>query len=143
MTVKSTTSELQTKGFVEDKISQAKRKEFMSFLICTKTDEIIAYVFLKNIDWNIPKSEMGFFIDKAFEGKGIISKAVAEIVKHSFSVLGINKLFMRIEEENKASLKVAERNGFLLEGKLHSDFKSSNGELLDVLYYGKVSGQKK
>ena len=43
---------------VEDKIY------FPYFVIDTNTQKIIALVDLKNIDWNIPKGELGCFVAK-------------------------------------------------------------------------------
>ncbi len=36
----------------------------------------MGFIDLKNIDWRVPKSEIGFFIDTDYAGKGITSKAL-------------------------------------------------------------------
>jgi ribosomal-protein-serine acetyltransferase len=137
VTVRSTETIEATKKYVYERIYLAEKREFISFILVSKeTASVLGLIFLKNIDWNIPKSEMGFFIDKEYEGKGIITKGVSAVVRHSFTELKLNKVFMRIGEDNPGSKRIAEKSGFKFEGNLRNDFKSHNGELLDVLYYG-------
>ena len=107
------------------------------YLIIDKiSQQIIGTVFLKDFDWNVGKVEIGFFIDKDFVNKGIISKAVSFVIDYAFKELKLNKIFMRVSEDNLPSRRVAEKNNFEVEGKLRRDFKTSDGELIDVIYYG-------
>lgn len=139
LTVKSTQNIEATKRYIQERMYLSDKLEFISFIILLKGQpDIAGLVFLKNIDWNIPKSEIGFFIDKDLEGRGIITEAVKVVVKHSFEKLHINKLYMRAGEDNPGSSRIAEKCGFRLEGKLRNDFKAHNGQLLDVLYYGLI-----
>ncbi|MCL5028997.1 MAG: GNAT family N-acetyltransferase [Bacteroidetes bacterium] len=48
----------------------------------------------------------------------------------------MNKVFLRIAEDNISSRRVAEKNGFIVEGILRQDFNISEGERIDVIYYG-------
>lgn len=123
--------------FVADRILSWEKREFISFVILDKGSlKIIGTVFLKDFDWNVGKVEIGFFIDKDFENKGIVSKSVSAIIQHAFNELKLNKIFMRVAEDNLSSRRVAEKNNFEVEGKLRKDFKTSDGELIDVIYYG-------
>jgi RimJ/RimL family protein N-acetyltransferase len=137
VTVRSNETLESTRKYIYERIYLAEKREFISFILLPKgSSSVLGLVFLKNIDWSIPKSEIGFFIDKDQEGKGMISKSVSEIVKYSFSELKLNKIFMRIGEDNPGSKRIAEKSGFKFEGNLRNDFKSHDGKLLDVLYYG-------
>jgi ribosomal-protein-serine acetyltransferase len=136
-TVRSTTTPAATQQYITEKIMLAEKLEFISFVIVSSEHRgILGLIFLKNIDWSIPKSEMGFFIDRGFEGKGIISRGVWVVTNYALKNLKINKLYMRVGEDNPGSRRVAEKCGFALEGKLKNDFKSYDGSLLDVYYYG-------
>ena len=126
-----------TTAHIIERLKLADKKEFFTFVISDNSSEkIIGAVFIKDLDWNIPKGELGFFVDKDHEGKGIITKSVSIITKHCFVTLGLNKVFMRIAEDNISSKRVAEKNDFQAEGFLRKDFKTSEGKLIDVLYYG-------
>lgn len=122
---------------ITERIKLAEQREFFTFVILDNiTGHIIGSVFIKNLDWNIPKGEMGYFVDKDYEGKGIITKAASLITDFCFSTLGLNKVFMRIAQDNISSMRVAEKNNFQAEGILRRDFKTSEGKLIDVVYYG-------
>ena len=126
-----------TTAHINDRIRLTEKKEFFTFVIFDNLlNKIVGTVFLKELDWNIPKGEIGFFIDQAYEGKGIITKSVSMVKNYCFNTLGLNKIFMRIAEDNSGSKRVAEKNDFKMEGILRKDFKTSEGKLINVVYYG-------
>jgi ribosomal-protein-serine acetyltransferase len=125
--------------YIDQKMQQAEAKENFCFVIENiENHELVGAVFLKSFDWSVPKCELGYFVDYKSEGKGIISKALKQIINYCFSVLRLNKLFLRTAIDNTGSKKVAEKNGFIKEGILRKDFMTENGELIDVIYYGLV-----
>lgn len=101
-----------------------------------ETGNLIGYVCVKNIDRNIMKCELAYFVDKDFEGKGIISKAVSDTIAFCFRELGMNKIFICTSIENSASQRIATKHGFVEEGVLRQEFKSADGKLEDVKYFG-------
>jgi RimJ/RimL family protein N-acetyltransferase len=135
-TIASTKTESETKSYLTGLLEQMEEKRFYSFLIRDSGNQIVGTVFLKDLDWNAMKAEIGFFVDKDHEKRGIISRSVSLIAGYCFEELALNKLYMRIAVSNQASISVAEKNGFLCEGILRSDFKTSESELIDTLYYG-------
>jgi len=125
------------KSLINERINLSKKKEFFTFIVNDRlTDEAIGAVFIYNFDWIINKAEIGFFLDRNFESRGIITKSVLCIANHCFTTLGLNKIFMRISNDNISSKRVAEKSGFEIEGVLKKEFKMINGELVDMNYYG-------
>ncbi|HEX8459901.1 MAG TPA: GNAT family protein [Segetibacter sp.] len=125
------------KKFTEQKVRQAIKKEQYYFVVTLQSSgKIIGSIILKNIDWSIPKGEFAYFIDEAYEGKGITSKAIKWLTNHAFTELGMLKLYIKINPENWGSKKVALNNGFELEGLLKSEFRTGLGALTDVERYG-------
>jgi len=116
---------------------QYTNKELYPFGIYVEKS-LIGFVSIKNIDWRVPKGELGYFIDESYEGKGIISKAVKQICKHAFQELKMEKLFIRTGPDNLGSQKIALKNGFRQEGILRNEFRVSSGELIDTIYFGKL-----
>lgn len=55
--------------------------------------------------------------------------------------LELARLWLQIEPENVASQRVAERCGFVREGRLRSHFEGRGGERVDVLIYGLLPGE--
>jgi len=101
-----------------------------------ETHKLIGYVSIKNVDRSIMKCELAYFIDKDFEGKGIITKAVSEVIKFCFADLRMNKIFICTSLENLGSQKIATKHKFVEEGILRQEFKSAEGILEDVKYFG-------
>lgn len=127
----------ETKVFVPDVIQRAANKTYFPFVIIDTTNStVIGYVDIKSIDWSIPKAEIGYFIDKNYENRGITAKAVRKIISYAFDKLEMHKLFLRTHESNIGSIKIAEKNGFKKEGIIRSDYKMTSGVIIDVIYYG-------
>jgi RimJ/RimL family protein N-acetyltransferase len=79
-------------------------------------------------------AELGYWLAEPFWGKGIISKAISEMVDYTFSTFDIDRIFARPYGTNIPSQKVLEKNEFILEGKFEKTL-IKNGELLDELIY--------
>jgi RimJ/RimL family protein N-acetyltransferase len=59
-------------------------------------------------------------------------------LEYCFKTLNFNKVFLRTHISNIEAKALAEKCGFILEGKIRSDYKTSSGEIVDLLYYGKL-----
>jgi len=123
--------------FILNRAELARRREAFSFILFDN-HKPIAGLTIKNIDWTIPKGELGYYIDEQYEGKGITTRFVEHICNYAFDQLQFNKIFMRIRDENTGSKKVAEKNNFKVEGHLLKDYRNFENELVDVIYYGKL-----
>lgn len=118
---------------------EIKDRSYFPFILCDKsTKEYIGLVDIKRIDWAIPKAEIGYFIDANYQGKGIISKAVAAVMVYVEKEYQFKKILCRAHSENLGSIQIALKNGFQLEGIIRNDFKTSKGELVDLNYYGRI-----
>lgn len=85
-------------------------------------------------DIHCKNAELGYWLAEPFWGYGIITKAISQMVDFAFNTYDINRVFARPFGTNKASQRVLEKAGFVLEGRLEKVlFK--NGEYLDELIY--------
>ena len=66
-------------------------------------------------DVNRLNAELGYFIGRAYWGKGYATEAIRQMIDYSFSNLPIERIFARPFGRNKASQKVLEKAGFKLE----------------------------
>lgn len=140
VSVKAVKDTASAEHYVAQKLKEAKNREAYSFVVYdTKAKKPAGMVFIKRIDWSIPKAELGYYIDKNYEGRGLASESLALLVNYSFNTLKLRKLVMRIAPANKASRRVAEKNGFEIEGLLKQDFKTFDGTVIDLYYYGRVT----
>jgi RimJ/RimL family protein N-acetyltransferase len=72
---------------------------------------LIGIISLKNIDLDNKNSNLGYWIGELYWGNGIASESVALVINHAFSVLGLEEVYAYVYSENKASMRVLEKNG--------------------------------
>lgn len=79
-------------------------------------------------------AELGYWLAEPYWGKGIVTRAVVQMVAYGFKNWDITRIFARPFGTNYASQKVLEKAGFILEGRFEKTlFK--NGEFIDELIY--------
>ena len=70
-----------------------------------------------SIVWGSARSaQVGYWIDEAYAGRGIIPTALAMAMDHCFFVVGLHRVEATIRPENHASRRVVEKLGFREEG---------------------------
>lgn len=140
-TVSQTKTLANTLQYCQTIEQRRKNRTYFPFIISDKTgdaERFIGLIDVKNIDWNIPKAEIGYFIDANYEGQGIISNALSSVLDHLEQTFRFKKLLCRASGDNLGSINVALKNGFELEGIIRKDYKTTNNEIVDLHYYGKV-----
>ena len=65
---------------------------------------------------SIRSASVGYWVDAAFAGRGIVPTAVALVVDHCFAAVGLHRIQVDIRPENAASLRVAAKLGLRQEG---------------------------
>jgi len=121
---------------IEQKI---KDKSYFPFMIIdVETNSFIGLVDVKNMDWNVPKAELGSFIDTDYEGRGIITKATTLVIDYLIENYHFKKLLCRANSINIGSISVILKNGFQLEGTIRNDYRTTKGEIVDLNYYGRI-----
>lgn len=136
MTVFHTNTMSHARSFVEEKIREARSQEFMLMMIHNEQGRLIGMGHIKNFDRFVKKCEISYFIDRDYINKGYATRAIREMIQYIFSKMDIEKVYCRIDPDNKASIRVAEKSGFQLEGHLKKEFRTGDGEIIDILYYG-------
>lgn len=88
------------------------------------------------IDWQVPKLEIGYWLRTSETGKGYITEAVNALTRFAIQTFGAKRLDIRCDADNIASARVAERCGYVLEGRLRHNRRNTSGEWTDTLIYG-------
>ena len=152
ITLSSCATLLKTQEFLNKNRRKQNEKEGYSFYLRnTETQKLIGYICIKNVNQSIMKCELAYFIDKDFEGQGIISKAVSETVAYCFDQLQMNKVYICTSKINAASQRIALKLGFQKEGILREEFKNgTRGDaesseakaiLEDIVYFGLLKSE--
>jgi [ribosomal protein S5]-alanine N-acetyltransferase len=79
-------------------------------------------------------ASVGYWIDRARAGQGIVPTAVALATDYCFTELGLHRMEVNIRPENAASLRVVEKLGFRYEG-LRRDYLHIDGAWRDHRSY--------
>jgi len=95
---------------------------------------------LHRLDWELRRFEIGYWRRAGLQGLGIVSEAVRALGRMAFDRLDARRVEIRMDAENAASRRVAERAGFTFEGLLRRDSLSVRGEPRDTRLYSRVRG---
>ena len=114
-------------------------RENLRYLIFKRdTNEFVGSTGFHNIDWNVPKFEIGYWIDTRMSGQGYMVEAIDRLTHLALEELGGKRVEIRCESENRKSRAIPERVGYELEGILRNEDLSVDGErLTDTCIYAK------
>lgn len=87
-------------------------------------------------------AEIGYWIDKKHEGKGIITRCCRVLIDYLFGIRGLNRIQINCNVENRRSRAVPERLGFTLEGT-HRQVEYINGRFGDWAVYAMLKDEWK
>ena len=112
-----TKSAEDTKSFIESSLFNYEANDGFSAGIWYQ-DQLVGTIGLHKMDIINKKVEMGYWLSKDFEGRGIMTKSCKAMIQYAFVALNINRIEIRAGVENIKSRAIAERLGFQLEGVL-------------------------
>jgi ribosomal-protein-alanine N-acetyltransferase len=70
-----------------------------------------------SIVWGSARAaQVGYWVDEAYAGRGVVPTALAMAIDHCFLVVGLHRVEASIRPENHASRRVVEKLGFREEG---------------------------
>jgi diamine N-acetyltransferase len=97
------------------------------------TWRLIGSLAFNEIDWRNRAAEFGIMIgDKTFWNRGYGTEAVRLLVNHGFKTINLNRIFLRVFENNLRAIRAYEKAGFVHEGRLRqAEFR--DGKYIDVL----------
>ena len=104
-----------------------------------KSDKHIGNIALNDIDWVNRIANLGIMLgDKKFWGKGYGTEATKLIVDYAFDKLNLHRLWLGVLAEHFAAIRVYERAGFKVEGRLRQELYLE-GEYNDKVIMGMVN----
>ena len=66
--------------------------------------------------------EISYWLAREYTGRGIMTRALREMVKMGFEIMNRHRVQLTIDIDNTASIATAARAGFICEGTLHKYF---------------------
>jgi RimJ/RimL family protein N-acetyltransferase len=111
------------------------RKDRADYTI-TYNGEPAGLIGLLNIDIKNRKAEYYIMLGGGeYKGKGIATIATEMLIKESYNIYNLNKIYLYTEVENISAQKLFERIGFINEGLLKEDI-IHEGRKVDRFVYG-------
>jgi [ribosomal protein S5]-alanine N-acetyltransferase len=107
----------KTQGWIKQNIERYQIDGFGLWVVCLKdSNEFLGDCGLvkQQINGKL-EIEIGYHISKEHWSKGYASEAARACMEHGFYQLGLNKLISIIDPRNIASIRVAEKIGFIQE----------------------------
>jgi RimJ/RimL family protein N-acetyltransferase len=89
-------------------------------------------------NWDVGSFEIDYWARASAEGKGYISEAVKLLADYAFAALDARRVMIRCDARNTRSAAVAERMGFVCEGRLRHDSLAQDGTLRDTLVFALI-----
>ncbi|MEU4268784.1 GNAT family N-acetyltransferase [Streptomyces sp. NPDC026092] len=137
-TVPPVYSEGEGEAFVRRQWSRAESGAGYSFVVVRRRDARPAgMIGLWLRDLPEGRATLGYWIVPSCRGEGAAAAALTTVSAWAQGELGIPRLQLLLEPWNEASVKTAERAGFVREGLLRS-WQEVGGERRDMVMYGRV-----
>ncbi|MDP4084363.1 MAG: GNAT family N-acetyltransferase [Bacillota bacterium] len=115
------------------------REDLRLHIFLKNTGQFIAASGLHRINWDVPKFEIGYWIDTRYSGNGYMTEAVQGITCLAFQTLHANRVEIRCDAKNVKSRAIPEKLNFVLEGILKNDGVSADGkEVRDTCIFAKI-----
>ena len=117
------------------KICAKQFKEKISIPLCIKfKGEIVGGTGFNNFNWEYKTAEIGYWLAKKHNGKGIVTKSVQRQLDYAFDELKLNRIVLKCVPTNLKSRKIAESLGFTNEG-IEREGGFHHGEFVDFVIY--------
>ena len=125
--------------FIGRSIAQAADDNGLTFgIVC---DGVLAGVLGQHhIDSLNRKTEIGYWLDLAHRGRGIVTRSTARLTDYAFNEQDCNRVVLHCAVGNVKSRAVAERLGFVQEGILR-EAEWLNDHYVDLVVYSMLKSQ--
>lgn len=105
-----------TRGYIEFLNRQYKKGTYADWGVFLKSEgRLIGTTGFADFDFENNTGEVGYVLNPAYQGNGYMSEAVLAVLSVAFDRIGLERVDLRIMEENKPSMRLACRLGFYFE----------------------------
>ncbi len=101
--------------FIHDAQENAAAKKEYQFGIW-QGERLLGMVGTHAVNWGNRSTSMGYWLDAAAQGQGIMTRACQVLIAHIFEAMGLNRIEIRCATGNNGSCAIPRRLGFHLEG---------------------------
>lgn len=99
------------------------------------TNQMIGDCGFNRFDAYSRSAVLAYQLSRDYWGRGIMARAVAEVLRFGFERLDLHRVEATVHTENRRSVRVLEKLGFRREGTLR-DYRFAHGASYDCFIYG-------
>lgn len=131
--IDSTKEIADTKDFIHSVLFLPKEiRDLVTVIIYN--EQKIGLIGFKLTDFVNKKTEIGYWISKEFENKGIVTKSVVKMIDYAFNNLELNRIQIKCGIGNEKSSKIPKKLNFKFEG-IERSAELLNGKFIDAEVY--------
>jgi len=120
-------------------LRKQKSREKVFSIVENASGSLVGLIGLHRIDHYNGHAEIGYFLNPEWWGRGYATEAVSLATEYAFFWLHLRKVYARVFETNLPSIRVLEKNGFRLAGRLKRHQYVPGEGFVDVLIYEKFN----
>jgi RimJ/RimL family protein N-acetyltransferase len=90
------------------------------FAVLSPDGEFLGFTGLVDLDAEARQGEIGYVVTRDARGRGVAGRSLRLVTDWALGGLGLQRVELHIDPENEASIRVAERCGYVREGVLRS-----------------------
>jgi RimJ/RimL family protein N-acetyltransferase len=99
------------------------REDFRFTIIHKASGDYIGMTGLHYVNWIIPRCEIGYWMRTSYTGQGIMTEVVTGLTDFAFTHCLMERVNIRMDTENGASVAVAQKCGYVQEGILRAEMR--------------------
>ena len=112
-----------------------KNNDWIFWAICLDDNpELIGTICLWNISPRDSKAEIGYELLPRYQGKGIMQEAFMEVIRYGFDEIQLDLIEAVVHRDNFKSIRLLDRNGFIIKGRLNEFEPDVKGDTAMVVY---------
>lgn len=125
----------ETRTFVDSAVAEADVPERSGFTLAVTVDgEVVGTAAVWTTSAADRTGELGYTLAKESWGQGLGTETAGLLLQHAFGPMELERVEATCAPENTGSMRVLEKNGFALEGRLRGH-KKVNGTRRDSLLF--------
>ena len=133
---------LEATQFIDKINNSIKNNESIYWGITGKdVDTLIGTICLWNISKQNFRAEIGYVLHPDFHGKGFMSEALDAVLDYGFTYMNLHSIEANVHPDNKQSIKLLEKKGFVKEAHLKENV-FFEGNFLDTAIYSLLNKKK-
>lgn len=102
------------------------------------TDQPVVWCGLHNIDWEARQCDLGYWVRKNAQGRGIATEATNALLRYAFGALQLQRVGLTHAKGNEPSRRIAEKLGFVHEGIQRAASLLPGGRITDRYCYARL-----